>query len=64
MRVSAARLEGVAKEWQAAFSEAHGKTAPSITLENGWFQIGDDRPKYRRWQIERMTKVLRAGFDD
>lgn len=64
-RFSAAYLERVAKDWQAAYAKAHSRTAPSVTWENGWFTINNERsPKYRRRQLERMTKVLGAGFDD
>lgn len=60
MRFSAAYIERIAKEWQAAFAKAHQRTAPPVTWERGWFTIGDEsRSKYRRWQIERMTKTLR-----
>lgn len=65
MRVSAAYLERVARNWQAAFTEAHGKTAPPITWAKGWFTIKQTTArKYRRTQIEAMTKVLRKGFKD
>ncbi|XUM19746.1 hypothetical protein ACRAVF_18955 [Bradyrhizobium oligotrophicum S58] len=64
-RFSASYLEQIAKKWQQAFAEAHGKTAPAVTWSDGWFTIENDRrPKYRRKQLERMTEVLRAGFDD
>ena len=63
MRVSAAYLERVAKNWQDAFAKAHEKTAPPVTWERGWFTIGNERRhKYRRAQLEQMTKVLRKGF--
>jgi hypothetical protein len=66
MRVSAAYLERVGKDWQHAFAEAHGKPAPEITFANGWYRIENGRiaSRYRRSQLEQMTKVLRKGFDD
>jgi hypothetical protein len=64
-RFSAAYIERIAKDWQRAFAEAHGKTAPAVTWARGWFTINNERsPKYRRRQLERMTEVLRIGFDD
>jgi hypothetical protein len=65
MRVSAAYLERVAREWQAAYVEAHDKSAPAIVWERGWFRIFNDsrwRPRYRRATIEAMTKTLRKSF--
>ncbi len=65
MRVSAAYLERVGRDWQKAFRAAHGKTAPAIIYERGWFKIENSAgTKYRRATIEQMTKVLRKGFDD
>ena len=56
--------ERIIKAWQAAFAEAHGKTPPIVTWANGWFRIGDAGKRYRRAEIESMTKVLRKGFTD
>lgn len=66
MRVSAAYLERVARDWQLAFVKAHGRSAPHIEWVRGWFRIGVGpyRQGYRRAQLEQMTKVLRKGFDD
>lgn len=65
MRVTAGYLERVAKDWQQAFENAHGKPAPPITRKGGWFTIKQSTEhKYRRAQIEQMTKVLRNGFKD
>jgi len=66
MRVSAAYLERVAKDWQHAFEAAHGKPAPQIRWSRGWFRIGDGPlgTGYRRTKLEQMTKVLRKGFTD
>jgi hypothetical protein len=59
-RFSAARIEQIIREWQAAFAEANQRTAPPVIWEKGWFTIGDERQsKYRRWQLERMTQNLR-----
>lgn len=67
MRVTTGYLEKVARDWQAAFEVAHGKTAPAVTWERGWFKI-DHRAgytrRYRRAALEEMTKVLRRGFND
>lgn len=63
MRVSAAYLERVAKDWQKAFQEAHDKPAPAVVWEKGWFRIENSwRPRYRRATLEAMTKTLRKGF--
>jgi len=66
MRVSAAHLERVARDWQRAFEDAHGKTAPTVEWVRGWFRIGNGtiRKGYRRADLEQMTKVLRKGFKD
>lgn len=64
MRVTTAYLERVARDWQAAFASAHGKTAPAIRWSRGWFRIGDGPlgKGYRRTELEQMTKTLRKGF--
>jgi len=65
MRVTAAYLERVARDWQSAYAKAHERTAPPVTWVRGWFTIGNERrAKYRRAQLEQMTKVLRKGFTD
>lgn len=56
MRVTAAYLERVARDWQSAYAKAHDKMAPPVTWERGWFTISNERrPKYRRAQLEQMT---------
>lgn len=66
MKVPASEIRRVAEEWQQAFRTAHGKPAPRIVWEVGWFRIyqGQRAARYRRTQIVQMTKVLRKGFDD
>lgn len=67
MRVSAAYLERVARDWQQAFQQAHGKDAPAVVWEKGWFRINNEsgwHPRYRRATLEAMTKTLRKGFKD
>jgi hypothetical protein len=64
MRVSASYLERVARDWQHAFEAAHGKPAPSIIWQKGWFVIESTRWRYRRAAIEEMTKTLRKGFTE
>lgn len=60
MKVSAAYLERVAREYQAAYAAANEETAPAITWQRGWFIIGN-RPsfRYRRTAIEEMRDELR-----
>lgn len=62
MSLHASDLEQIARDWQRAFSEAHGKIAPPVVWEWGWFRIGANR--YRRKKLQEMTEVLRKGFDD
>jgi hypothetical protein len=61
VRVSAAYLERVARDWQDAYCAAHQKPAPHIVWERGWFRIVDGgyRPKYRRAKLEQMTATLK-----
>lgn len=67
MRVPDVEIHRVADNWRQAFEAAHGKRAPSIVWAAGWFRIKQSQgwsPRYRRSQIEQMTKTLRKGFDD
>lgn len=61
MRVSAAYLERVAREYQAAYSAANEEPAPGLVWQRGWFvmrrSIGSSR-KYRRAEIEEMRDEL------
>jgi hypothetical protein len=59
---SASYLERVARDWQKAFANAHGKPAPAVTWEKGWFKLDNPPRRYRRAALEEMTKVLRKGF--
>lgn len=62
MKVTAAYLERVAREYQAAYTAANGEPAPGIVWQRGWFvitrSIGSSR-KYRRTEIEEMRDELR-----
>jgi 2-methylcitrate dehydratase PrpD len=58
MRVTTAYLERVAREWQAAYLAANGKTAPPVVWEKGWFKVGAIR--YRRQRLEEMTQNLKS----
>lgn len=67
MKVSAAYLERVARDWQQAFKEVHGKSAPGVYWENGWFRIENPtgwNPRYRRAKLEEMTSTLRKVLTD
>lgn len=58
MRMSAAYLERVIRDWQRAYINANGKDAPSVVWEKGWFKVGTMR--YRRKRLEEMTENLKS----
>lgn len=62
MRVTAAYLERVAREYQAAYTAANEEAAPDLIWQRGWFVMtrgsGTSR-KYRRAEIEEMRDELR-----
>lgn len=65
-RFTAGYLERVGRDWQDAYAKVNGRKAPPIAWESGWFRIKYDgyQPRYRRAQLERMTRTLRDRIDD
>lgn len=57
MRVTAAYLERVARDWQKAYRAANDKDPPPVIWEKGWFKVGTIR--YRRQRLEEMTRNLK-----
>ncbi len=60
MRVTAAYLERLARDWQDAYQAINDQTAPAVVWEKGWFLIsGASSTKYRRAKLEEMRDRLR-----
>jgi len=69
MRVTASYLENLIRDWQRAYMAVNGKDAPSVTWENGWFLIKDDRlickyERVRRSKFEAMRDTLKRRMKD
>lgn len=59
----ASYFDSIGRDWQEAYCLANdGKPAPAIVWDRGWFLV--DGHRYRRFQIQRMTKALRASFSE
>lgn len=60
MRVTAAYLERLMRDYQQAYAAANSKPCPRLRWEKGWFTIGESgRTKYRRARLEEMLANLR-----
>jgi hypothetical protein len=60
MKLSAAHIQRLIREYQQAFEAVHNKPAPTIAWENGWFRFFPNGIRFRRSRFEEMRDRLRA----
>lgn len=60
MKLSAAYIQRLIREYQQAFEAVHDKPAPTIAWENGWFRFFPNGIRFRRPVFEEMRDRLRA----
>jgi hypothetical protein len=59
MKVTAAYIEQLIRDYQSAYTDANEATAPAVTWSRGWFTIGRPSARYRRKALEEMRDELR-----
>jgi len=60
VRVTAAYIERLIRNYQKAYEAANNKPCPPLIWEDGWFSIGESRrTKHRRAKLEEMLANLR-----